>query len=137
MSGYDNPDRVSLFFGGQDFGASNVLRELALPTTNGGFNGAKVVGVIFINISELFAATTLPRVDVGVIGGDADAYFSTGGLPVADMTTGESVYVEDSGLQIDVPVNDATNLHKVLLTFVAGITAPTGICDVTLLIDVY
>lgn len=106
-----------------DFGGAGETTVFGTPTT---FRG-KPIAVDLYNNSETIAATTQPRVDIGD-GADADIFATTG--DIADGAAGQTFNVADgtltAGLQEIVEPGD-----QVTITYVAGITTPTGICTVS------
>jgi hypothetical protein len=143
---YDTYNRrtISLHFPSFDFGTgSDVTRVVQLPTVperDSGqtqkFNGARVLGAIVSNVTEDFAGSASDSgVQVGD-GTDADAYFDSGLVLDETVDIGESVFLPDDGAAIDVP-SGAASAGSVTVTFVAGTGTPTGIADVTLLVDLH
>ena len=135
---------ISLHFPSFDFGTgSDITRVIQLPTvpnkdsgSTQKFNGARVVGAIVSNITEDFAgSTTDSGIQVGD-GSDADLYYDSGLVLDETADIGESVFLPDDGAQIDIP-SGASTAGSVTVTFVAATGSPTGIADVTLLVDLF
>jgi len=143
---YDGYSRrtLSLHFPSFDFGTgSDITRVIQLPTiperdsgATQKFSGGRVVGAMITNVTEDFAgSTTDSGIQVGD-GTDADAYYDSGLVLDETVDIGESVFLPDDGAQSDIP-SGASTVGSVTVTFVAGTGTPTGIADVTLLVDLF
>lgn len=132
MYTYDKPFRDILHFAAVDFGTgSDILRVIAVPRLdNGRHPGGRVVGARVHNITEDFAGSTKDAaVHVGD-GVDADKYFASQALDES-VDMGDSVWLYDQGAGVDIE----NGRSSVTVTFVSATGTPTGIADVTLIID--
>lgn len=130
---YDNPDRLSYLFKAVDFGATAVPQTIQVPQRGTQGRAGRVVGVILSDVSEDFAGSTSDAgVQVGD-GSDADKYFNSGtpldeAVDVADNAT---LFLTDNGSAVDIELGRST----VTMTPVSSVGTPTGIADVTVVID--
>lgn len=130
---YDNPDRLSYLFKAVDFGASDSTQTIQVPVTGTQGRAGRVVGVIISDVTEDFAGSTSDAgVQVGD-GSDADKYYDSGLVldETVDVADNATLWLADDGSQVDIELGRST----VTVTFVAAVGTPTGIADVTVVID--
>ena len=130
---YDSPDRLQYLFKAIDFGASTSTQTIQVPVSGAQGRAGRVVGVILSDVSEDFAgSTTDAGVQVGD-GTDADKYFDSGLVldETVDINDNATLYLTDDGAQVDIELGRST----VTVTFVAAAGTPTGIADVSVVID--
>lgn len=130
---YDNPDRLSYLFKAVDFGAASVPQTIQVPQRGTQGRAGKVVGVIISDVSEDFAGSTSDAgVQVGD-GSDADRYFASGLVldEAVDVSDNATLWLTDSGNGDYIELGRST----VTVTPVSSVGTPTGIADVTVVID--
>lgn len=132
---YDNPTIRQYHFDDIDFGTgTDIVHTIQVPQ-DGGSQGrsGRVVDVIISDVSENFAGSTSDAgVQVGD-GSDADKYYDTGlvldeTVDVADLAT---LSLADDGSKVDIEYNRST----ITVTFVSAVGSPTGIADVTVVVE--
>lgn len=132
---YDNPDVRQYDFEDIDFGTgSDIVHTIQVPVDGASVGrSGRVAAVIVSNVTEDFAGSTSDAgIQVGD-GTDADKYYDTGlvldeTVDVADLAV---LDLPDDGAKVDIEYNRST----VSVTFVSAVGTPTGIADVSVVIE--
>lgn len=130
---YDSPDRLSYLFKAVDFGAASVPQTIAVPVSGAQGRAGRVVGVIISDVSEDFAGSTSDAgIQVGD-GTDVDKYFESNLVldETVDVNDNATLWLTDNGDAVDIELGRST----VTVTPVSSVGTPTGIADVTVVID--
>lgn len=136
---YDNPMTREYTFRSVDFGAaSNTVLTIPVPKENPAVSGSqgrsgRVRAVGISNVSEDFAGSTS---DAGVKVGDgttAGKYYDTGLVlnETVDITDNATLELADTGSAVAIELGRST----LTVTCVASVGTPTGIADVTVVVD--
>lgn len=126
---YGNPNRRTYVFPNVDFGAGDSAHSLRGPNGKEG----KLID-IHLSATETFnSVTTDANVQVGISGGDLDAYalFVPGDLAATDAISAQNGADSDWLLDANIPADTAVEVTCIAPT---GGT-PAGIATVTVVID--
>lgn len=128
---YDNPTSLQFKFEAHDFGTgSDVVKELVLPSGKVG----RIRDILLTDITENFAgSTSTPGIKIGTTADD-DAYVTAIDFGTPSAGDVYSAKATSATPFVDSRVTADTEFH---VTLVSGVGTPTGIADVTILIDCY